>query len=478
MTLEGWNNKDKYNDESQEVNDGLENYFAKITDSSIDYNKNALANLSDNLTKPFVKISKSIEKHSQKINSQNFLTPRYQLKNSNEPFFEKINEKKQTLYQNKTNDMSPVNQISEPAAMDVKIPNEILSRYMKSFKRQLGPQIKSITERKMEKKAFLSNLNLSNSRKQFSIPDINLIDLIQVPIIEESTNYNSNSIFTQKSWSIGHSKQLLNGCYQLPKIPEKVSNRPDDQILEQIERNSLQRITNNESLYISKAKNFFSQSKKLEPSNKSKEFTIPIRSKINNSPSNKTINNINESVSHNINNFKEAKYFKDPRKIIKEYDVIKSQTSLLSDENVYQVDKKNVNRTITMSNISDTIQNCNKFDNQFSKTGQKIQEKVKYSSKQNMTQEILPYFYEKYKGPEKRKQIIGEYNEQFLNYSLNLNSSPQQIDKVGNKIKLNYETNLTPSKKTFIQNVEKSSQKIKDFNEGRAINNEVIIFKN
>ena len=324
----------------------------------------------------------------------------------------------------------------------------------------------------MTKKAFLSNLNSSNSRKQFSIPDINLIDLIQVPVIEESTNNNSNSIFIHKRWSIGHSKQLLNGCYQLPRIHENVSNRADDQIIEQIKINSPQAIINNESLYISKAKNFFSQSKKIEPS---KDFAIQIRSKINNSPSNKTINYLKESVSHNINSFKEAKYFKDPRKLIKEYALIKSQTSLLSDENVYQTDQKNVKRTITMSNFSETSQNCNNFDNQ-SKTRQKIK---KIIQEKNMTLEKLPDLYEKNKRREKRKQTIGEYNEQFLNYSLSLNTSPQQIDKVGSKIKLNYETNLAhPSKKTFIQSVEKSSQKIKDFNEGRAINNDVIIFKN
>ena len=67
ITLEGWYKKDRYNEESQGIYDYFENSFDNIVDSPTSYHKNVLANLFDNLNKPFENSSKYINKDSKQI---------------------------------------------------------------------------------------------------------------------------------------------------------------------------------------------------------------------------------------------------------------------------------------------------------------------------------------------------------------------------------------------------------------------------
>ena len=399
ITLEGWYKKDRYNDESQGINDYLENSFDNILDSPNSSNKNVLANLFDNLNKPFGNSPKSTNKDfRQNVLSQNSGKLKLRKKQV-ESFVEENNEKELSHLPSLTNYISfnkrlpNLSSIKERTGFKVEI-NEGSPRNMKSLKRRQAPEIKERNGTKA-----LPNLEITNNKNRSCTPDSNPLDLIQASLTDELRHSNTNANSNNKSLNINYSKHFLAGRYKLPKIQhQQLINNDVDEISKETEEISLNKI-NHKNIYISKMKNF-SPSRKLKQTYKSKEL-IQKNSNNNFSFNNiiRNINNINVSTSSNIDIFKEEKSTKNNKNSyllynLKEIDNIRQEIShrfrpyqhaLINkeetphDESTYQIEENSIKSTISMPHFS--VFSNNQLSKSPEQTKDTLKEKIKYSSR-------------------------------------------------------------------------------------------------
>ena len=442
ITLEGWNKKDRYNEESQGIYDYFENSFDNIVDSPTSYHKNVLANLFDNLNKPFENSSKYINKDSKQIITEKVGKFRSR-KKIIKSFVEENNEKELyhppssslTNYISFKTELPILSSVKECADLKISINEVSPPRYMKSLERQ-PLEIKETNKTKLSRSSF----EIANIKNRIGTPDFNPLYLIQAPITEELRHHIINVNTDSKSMNIEYSKQLLADFYKLPKIQQELISNGSRKITSNNKSNQ-EKSPNNNSLFNSIIRNI---------NNTNGLFLFQNLKRI------KKLDNIQKDISH-------------PYSPI-QHTLIKKEFAPYI-ESIKQIEENNIKSHISIS------KSPYNFNYPLSKSTEQTKdipfEKVKYTSRRSSTEYELQNLYEKdikkfIKIPsenEKQKQLIDKYEEEFLNTSkINFDSSPQNIENIffrSNKMQSNYPEKIFP--------------KLKDLNDVRLLSNEVKI---